>query len=205
MKNPLLHHQQSPIFLFATILILLINGAQSYADNHLKDIPDFSLDSQAGENVSLSALKGHVILINFWATWCRPCRLEMPAIEKLYSKYKASGLTVLAINIEDARNLPKKMAIDHVTQTMNLSFPILYDSQKIVMNNIESHLLGKNMGIPTSILIDRKGKTRYLHQGYREGDENTYQRIIESLIKETTVTTPLPPSQDPLNEALSEH
>lgn len=156
----------------------------SHAEKMLADIPDFLLESQSGEMVSLSELKGQVVVVNFWATWCRPCLVEMPLLEAMYQDYKEQGLTILGINIEDARGATKKAAIDQVSGNMRLSFPILYDSEKNVMRNIEKYLLYNNMGLPTTLFIGRQGKTRYLHQGYRKGDETMYIEVIKELLQE---------------------
>jgi|GEM_PF-504849 len=165
------------------VLCMGIVGA-SEAEKKLVDIPDFLLESQSGEVVNLSALKGHVVIINFWATWCRPCLVEMPLLDALYQEYKAQGLIILGVNVEDARRAAKKIAIDRAADAMGISFPILYDSEKNVVRNIEKYLLLNNMGLPTTLLIGKQGKTRYLHQGYRKGDESIYAERVGVLLKE---------------------
>ncbi len=108
--------------------------------------PDFKLNDLAGRPVQLSALKGQVVLINFWATWCGPCQLEMPAIQHAYDARKGAGLTVLAVNL----NEPAKTVQDYV-DNLKLSFPVLLDPRDDVTN------LYRVRGYPTTFFIDRNG------------------------------------------------
>jgi cytochrome c biogenesis protein CcmG, thiol:disulfide interchange protein DsbE len=86
--------------------------------------PDFSLESAEGEQYTLSALKGHPVLVNLWATWCPPCRAEMPAIEKMYQEYRGRGFIVLAVNMT-SQDDPLK--VNPFVQEHELTFPILFD------------------------------------------------------------------------------
>ncbi len=108
--------------------------------------PDFKLNSLAGQPVELASLKGQVVLINFWATWCGPCQLEMPAIQKAYDARKGQGFTVLAVNL----NEPQKDVQAYV-DNLKLSFPVLLDSGDAVSN------LYRVRGYPTSFFVDRSG------------------------------------------------
>lgn len=89
--------------------------------------PDFTLKSNSGENIKLSELRGQVVLINFWASWCGPCRKEMPLLDQLYQQYKPLGFTVLGVNVEEdpaqARTLLGKVPV---------SFPVLFDGTNAV-------------------------------------------------------------------------
>jgi peroxiredoxin len=108
--------------------------------------PDFTLSDLSGQPVKLSALKGQVVLINFWATWCGPCQLEMPAIQKAYDAQKGQGLTVLAVNL----NEPAKDVQTYVNN-LNLNFPVLLDPGDSISN------LYRVRGYPTSFFVDRNG------------------------------------------------
>jgi len=129
-------------------------------------------------------LCGQVVMINFWATWCTPCRQEMPILEEMYNKYKKYGFTILALNIENSTNPSKKKAIDKFANSKNLSFPVLYDNEKKVVTVIENQFLKKNMGMPTTIFIDRSGNARFIHEGYKSGDEASYKKTIKKLVRE---------------------
>lgn len=135
--------------------------------------PDFTLRSAEGRNLRLAEQRGQVVLVNFWASWCGPCKVEMPHLNKLYDKYRASGFTLLAVNIDDDARVGSATA-----QRWGLKFPVLLDADKSVSRLYD---LGS---MPATVLIDRDGKVRYLHRGYRDGVEDTYERQIRELVKE---------------------
>ncbi len=116
--------------------------------------PDFELTSLTGEPVALSDYQGQVVLINTWATWCPPCKAEMPAIDDFYQAHQADGLVVLAVNSqEDAAT------VQRFIEAQGFSFPILLDTQARVMEQYQVR------GLPTTFVIDRSGMIRYVHTG----------------------------------------
>ena len=135
--------------------------------------PDFTLRGADGRNLRLNEQRGQVVLVNFWASWCGPCRQEMPHLNRLYDKYKASGFTLLGVNIDDDPRLANAVAA-----RMGLKFPVLLDAEKTVSTLYD---LGS---MPATVLIDRDGRVRFLHRGYREGMEEAYERQIRELVKE---------------------
>jgi thiol-disulfide isomerase/thioredoxin len=135
--------------------------------------PSFKLDSMAGKPVSLDQFKGQVVMINFWATWCGPCRTEMPILEKLHAKYKPMGFTMIGVNVEPDSSLAAKWL-----QTTPVTFPILFDTKSEVSK------LYSVAGMPSTVIIDRKGNMRWLHRGYKPGDENEYLNQIRALVRE---------------------
>lgn len=135
--------------------------------------PDFTLRSADGRNLRLKEQRGQVVLVNFWASWCGPCRQEMPQLKRLYDKYRAAGFTLLAVNIDDDAGLGTRTAA-----RWGLHFPVLLDADKTVSRLYD---LGS---MPATVLIDRDGRVRYLHRGYREGMEEAYERQIRELVKE---------------------
>jgi len=134
---------------------------------------DFRLDARGGKQLGLGELKGQVVMINFWATWCGPCRQEMPLLEQMHKKYKPMGFTLVGINVEEDSS-----GAEAWLQKTPVSFPILFDRENRVSK------LYNVSGMPSSVLIDRKGNVRYLHRGYKAGDENTYLDHIRALVKE---------------------
>ncbi len=135
--------------------------------------PNFTLNSRNGDVVSLADLKGQVVMINFWATWCGPCRQEMPLLDALYKRYNRMGFTLLGVNVEeDSSGADKWLADTPVT------FPILYDTKNQVSK------LYDITAMPSTVLVDRQGNVRFLHRGYKPGDENDYQNAIRELIRE---------------------
>ena len=111
-----------------------------------KPAPDFQLSTPDGQPVSLSHLKGKPVLINFWATWCGPCRMEMPYLQQVYDEWRGKGLVLLAINIGES---PSQVA--EFMQSQGLSLPVLLDGEEniAVMYNVRA--------IPTTFFIDGDG------------------------------------------------
>jgi len=135
--------------------------------------PSFQLHSSASTDLSLGDLKGQVVLINFWASWCGPCRQEMPVLEQLYRKYKAAGFTLLGVNVE-----PKSADAEGFLKSTPVSFPILFDPDSKVSRLYEVS------GMPSTVILDRTGKVRYVHHGYKPGEESEYLDQIRSLVRE---------------------
>lgn len=135
--------------------------------------PTFSLASSSGSEVNLAQYKGEVVMINFWASWCGPCRQEMPLLEGIYKKYSRMGFTLLGVNVE-----PDSQAANEWLKQTPVSFPILYDKDSKVSK------LYDVAGMPSTVLIDRSGRLRMLHRGYKPGDENEYLDSIRTLIRE---------------------
>jgi thiol-disulfide isomerase/thioredoxin len=113
------------------------------------------------------------VLLNFWASWCGPCRQEMPLLEKLQQRYSALGFTVLGVNVEEDSSKAKTLLKD-----VPVSFPILFDTQNTVSKQY------KVSAMPSTVMIDRDGNMRYLHKGYKPGDEAQYKKWVKQLIKE---------------------
>jgi thiol-disulfide isomerase/thioredoxin len=135
--------------------------------------PPFTLASRSGTDVSLAQYKGQVVMINFWASWCGPCRQEMPLLESIYKKYNKMGFTLIGVNVE-----PDAQAANEWLKQTPVSFPILYDKDSKVSK------LYDVAGMPSTVIIDRSGKLRMLHRGYKPGDENEYLDSIRVLIRE---------------------
>jgi peroxiredoxin len=135
--------------------------------------PDFTLRSMDGPNLRLNEQRGRVVMVNFWATWCGPCRQEMPHLNKLHDKYRDAGFVLLGVNIDDNA----RAAID-LANKLGLRFPVLLDTDKTVSRLYD---LGS---MPATVLIDREGRVRHLHRGYREGYELSYDQQVRALLKE---------------------
>jgi len=133
---------------------------------------DFTLPLLGGENVSLSSYKGKVVILNFWATWCPPCRAEMPSMETLYKSFNGQGLEILAVDIgEDSPTVQK------FVRSNGYTFPILLDSSKKI-----SSIYGIK-AIPTTYIIDREGKIIGRVIGSIKWDNKKVITAIEALIK----------------------
>jgi len=135
--------------------------------------PDFTLRGADGRNVRLDELRGQVVLVNFWATWCGPCREEMPRLNALYEKYRKSGFVLLGVNIDDDPHAAIATALK-----LNVGFPVLLDTDKKVSKLYDLSTM------PSTVVIDRDGKTRFIHRGFRDGVEAEYDQQIRGLLKE---------------------
>ncbi|RME22347.1 MAG: TlpA family protein disulfide reductase [Deltaproteobacteria bacterium] len=126
--------------------------------------------------VDLGELRGKVVLLNFWATWCGPCKLEMPHLQDIYSDLGDQGLVVVSVSIDDARD---KSQIKPVIMSKRLSFPVVHDQDTSVVNQYNP-----TKTLPFTVLIDRDGRIAQVHQGYNPGDESTLRAEVEALLSQ---------------------
>ncbi|MCH8101177.1 MAG: TlpA family protein disulfide reductase [Proteobacteria bacterium] len=156
-------------------LVFSILAATSLASSGMEGqvAPDFALKSTTGENLRLSEYRGDVVMINFWATWCGPCRQEMPLLDELYRRYHRVGFNLLGVNIDDDTTRALRMV-----EELDLHFPVVFDTRKEVsrLYNVEA--------MPATILVDREGKIRHVHHGYKPGYEDKYLDQIRALLRE---------------------
>jgi thiol-disulfide isomerase/thioredoxin len=151
---------------FAVSSVLSFNASANQA-------PDFTLQSSTGENVRLAEQRGQVVMLNFWASWCGPCRKEMPLLDEISKRYSAAGFVLYGVNVEEDNTDAKKLIKD-----LGVTFPILYDTESKASSlyNVDA--------MPTTVVIDKKGVIRFVNRGYKAGDEDKYRAQIRELIKE---------------------
>ena len=135
--------------------------------------PDFTLKSKSGKNIKLSEYRGQVVLLNFWASWCGPCRQEMPLLSKMQNKYGKLGFTILGVNVEEDSSPAK-----NYLKGLNITFPILFDTENKASKAYDVSAM------PSTVMIDRNGKMRFLHKGYKPGDEAQYAKWAKKLLRE---------------------
>lgn len=135
--------------------------------------PDFTLPSSKGDNVRLAEQRGQVVMLNFWASWCGPCRKEMPLLDAMYQRYSSAGFVLYGVNVEEDNTDAKKLL-----KELGVTFPVLFDSESKASSlyNVDA--------MPTTVVIDKKGQVRFVNRGYKAGDENKYRDQIRELIKE---------------------
>src|SRR6476646_370561 len=148
-----------------------------------KDAPDFSLPNLDDKTVKLSDYRGKVVFLNFWATWCKPCREEMPSMEVLYRNFERDGLVVLAISID---RVTTKKDIPPFIKSLNLTFPVLVDSWG------QTDKRYKLMGVPETYIIDQQGISREKIIGPRDWTVLDNLQTITGLLKKNP--QPVPPS-----------
>jgi thiol-disulfide isomerase/thioredoxin len=135
--------------------------------------PDFTLPTLSGEAIRLADLRGKVVLLNFWATWCAPCRAEMPAIDALYQRYKARGLEVLAVNLD----MLSGAGVEAFLKEVAVTFRILMDP---AWSTARAYRVD---GLPTTYLIDRAGNVVVREAGERDWQDRVSQVAVEGLLQ----------------------
>ncbi|MBS0364313.1 MAG: TlpA family protein disulfide reductase [Proteobacteria bacterium] len=157
--------------LAAAVLLTLPQLASSAASG--EPAPAFTLPARGGSQINLAQYRGQVVMINFWASWCGPCRQEMPLLESIYRQYSKLGFTLLGVNVE-----PDSAAAEQWLKQTPVSFPILFDRDSKVSR------LYDVSGMPSTVIIDRAGRLRVVHHGYKPGDENEYLDGVRRLVRE---------------------
>jgi len=158
-----------------TGLLLGVSSADALAAGDAP--PPIDAPDQSGKKVDLSELKGKVVLVDFWASWCGPCTQEMPVLEQLQRKYGEQGLVIVGINID--RN-PKKMA--NFLKGAPVSFRVVQDRKLNVASRYEPAMM------PSSYFIARDGKVRYVHEGFEKKDAAEIENRIKALLAEPAQT-----------------
>lgn len=156
-----------------------------------KVAPDFQLPDLNDKQVRLSDFRGKVVFLNFWATWCKPCREEMPSMEVLYKNFEKDGLVILAVSID---RVTTKKDIPPFVKGMNLTFPVMVDSWG------QTDKRYKLMGVPETYIIDQQGVLREKSIGPRDWTRLDNLQVLTQLLKVTPTTTPppSPPADRPL-------
>ncbi|MFC1868435.1 TlpA family protein disulfide reductase [Thermodesulfobacteriota bacterium] len=156
------------------IMFLLFFGCNSNAGSR-QAAPDFSLDDLSGKRVSLKQYEGYTVLLDFWATWCPPCRRSIPELVALQKKYRNKGLIVLGISLDN----PRKVNNEHLTafvKKFNINYPILRANQKI----INDYFGNTNISIPTLFIVNQEGRIVDKQVGFSPGAvENSLKKLFK--------------------------
>lgn len=135
--------------------------------------PDIMLPTLTGGTANLASFKGKVVLVNFWATWCGPCLMEMPSLQRLYRQYQHSDFEVLAV----ATDFDGASAVKPFVDRLRLTFPVLLDPQLQVNDRY------RITGIPTSIIIDRDGIITHKFYGAMDWDNDKSHHLVEQILR----------------------
>jgi peroxiredoxin len=176
---------------------LLLGGKAADAREHLleamglakvpaKAAPDFNLPNIDGQQVSLQQYRGKVVFLNFWATWCIPCREEMPALERLHQTYHTRDLAIISIDLKESADQVKTFFQKH-----SLSFPALLDQNGSVFRD---YLVA---GMPTTYLINRDGTLLARGVGGRDWARAEALQLIQELINPTPASLRPAPQVSP--------
>jgi cytochrome c biogenesis protein CcmG/thiol:disulfide interchange protein DsbE len=141
--------------LYGSGLFFLSQCSQEKGEPTLSPAPDFTLQTLDGREVILSKLKGKVVLLDFWATWCGPCRESIPHLIDLYKTYQENGLEVIGMNVDRGDT----NAVKRFVNSMNIPYSIIFTPEEVSRNFAIS-------GLPTAVLIDKQGKIREKISGF---------------------------------------
>lgn len=155
---------------FSFIFFLLFSAATFSAT-----VDDFRLPDLKNKSVNFADIKGEKLsVLDFWATWCKPCRAAIPKLVKLYEKYRDQGVQFIGINTDGVRNLPK---VKPTASSFGISYPVLLDTNGEVQSELNVTAL------PTLLIVDQDNKVVYFHKGYLPGDEEKIEAEIINLLK----------------------
>ncbi|HEY6878982.1 MAG TPA: TlpA disulfide reductase family protein [Polyangiales bacterium] len=135
--------------------------------------PEIALKDRAGHPVKLAELKGKVVLVDFWASWCGPCREELPVLDALYKKYKERGLVIIGVGLD--RDTDK---LNKFLRALPLSFPVVHDPAGAVADKYEPPKM------PSSYIIDKRGLIRHVHAGFKASDKAVLEKELTALLSE---------------------
>ncbi len=162
------------LYLLLSLASALPAQAKSLDPAEKPPAPGFRLKNLQGEHVRLSDYHGKVVLLNFWATWCAPCRKEMPSMEKLWQTYREQGLVILAVSTDNGG----ESRIRNFVGRLNLTFPILLDADSLASDQYQVS------GIPVSFLIDRQGRIVDRVLGSKEWASESVFQQMEGLLRQ---------------------
>jgi peroxiredoxin len=171
----------SPARVFASLALAVFLGLSSPARAG-ESASDFTLRDIAGDNVTLAALKGKVVVLSFWATWCGPCKEEMPHLQKMHASLEKEGLAVLSISTDDARSASK---VKPYIMKMGYTFPVLLDRDSTVIG-----AYNPSKTLPYTVVIDKQGQVVRRISGYNPGDEVELADFVGGLLGTAKPTSP---------------
>lgn len=161
------------IFLLLIVLALTLHQWNGKAEEN-PTAPDFLLNDINGGTVSLNQHKGKVVLLDFWATWCPPCRVSIPELVELNNKYKNKGLVILGISVDDPRKVNDRF-LKAFIKKFKINYAVLRVNDKVMRD----YFAYQQMGVPTMFIINREGKIVDMYVGFRPG---VLEKAIEKVI-----------------------
>lgn len=159
-----------PSFLLFALVGLLFSGSALALESGAR-MPEIGLKDLQGHPVSAATLRGKVVLVDFWASWCAPCREEMPVLEHLYKTYRAQGLVIVGVSVDQQASNARTFV-----GRLGVTFPIIHDAQ----HQLAGRFAPPKM--PSSYIVDRRGVVRHVHAGFRAPDAAVLEREIKALL-----------------------
>jgi len=164
----------------ATVAAVVLAGAARAEDPRATD---FRANDLSGDEVRLADILGRgPIIVDFWATWCKPCIKELPYIQRMYDEYSPRGLQVYAVSIDSPKSQSR---VKPFISGRKFTFPVLMDPGQDVFAKLQ----GKG-SVPYVVVLDAEGRIRYRHTGYRPGDEKELEEVVVGLLEEQEAAAP---------------
>ncbi len=160
----------SIVLVFAAVFSFVSNA---WALSSGTKAPEIGLKDTSGKLVSLASLRGKVVLVDFWASWCAPCKEELPVLQKLYEKYKDKGLVIVGVNIDN-----EEANMTGFLRRQPLTFTVVPDKKREIAARYQPPKM------PSSYMIDKKGIVRHVHAGFRASDAAALEAEIKALLAE---------------------
>lgn len=151
---------------FVLVLAASASGLESGAR-----APEIGLEDTGGSAIRMADLRGKVVVVDFWASWCAPCRDELPVLDRLYGRYRERGLVVVGVNVDrELRNMRDFLSRAPV------HFPVVHDARHVVADRYQPSTM------PSSYFVDRNGVVRHVKRGFRAREARELERIVEDLL-----------------------
>lgn len=158
----------------ASIALLLFSCTKKEPSSEIGEpAPDFTLTDINGNSVRLADMKGRVVMIEFWATWCPPCRESVPVLNGLYKKYKERGFTLLGVSIDKGQDV--RAVVSSFVRDLSVAYPVLLDTDNVNQSY-------KVVNVPSSFVVDKNGRIAFKHVGYFPGIEIMLSTEVEALL-----------------------
>lgn len=155
-----------------SLLCLTFVGPTVSALDEGNRAPEIGLRTPDGRDIRIADLRGKVVVVDFWASWCGPCREELPVLQRLHEQYASQGLVVVGVGIDrDADDFSR------FSQRMGLTFPVVHDDAHQVAERYEPPRM------PSTFLVDRDGVVRHVHEGFRSSNAQELEHQIQQLLR----------------------